>query len=1146
MRVRHLQSYLTEHGLLKRSSTEDIKNLKLGIDALYFLRASDNLKDILSDVSGCISPCIFHLVDKQCDYFRKYNIDIIFVFDGITPKSHKLFSAQYQQNIEQGWVYYVNNELKLSYEKFSQVSNICNSYLAFILFHYLKSKGYKCIYAPYLAISQLSYFLANNIIDTILGPPTLILYNPQNVIINIIWEEKYIEWIDLNMLLKTWNINKEQFIDACLLAGTEYCLTFPYLNLSHFNSGNSEFNFGNAIEFIKQSPLISYLQHFPNDQLKKSYIEGYRVCKSILKFPIVLLLSGEVGFFSYKDKIFYNTDNVYDNNLLNKSDQVEKIKDENYEDSEYNKSFSINGNLYNLCNEKIKDLTTIDTLVDSFDSGKVNYGNRSTEPSKINEEIYTDNLHYMKNNVHIENGKESKQDNSKKHDSDCKGDSIDKENNSENGFETDENINMKENYEHKKNKDIENEDQDSIKIDDDKNEDMDYEGVPHDYIKVIGSRFPTCVYYLMSIGLLSKKILCVLAQGEWIDYTHPILDSFEYRDALIDLREYRCRILGLISVKLNPYFYKRKIKFFDYGYYINNILEKNNKFTYLDISLIDGFLWNINKNNIIEETKRQNNKHINLQFILKWHLYCESMNVSLVCKNEAIQEELSHSEGDKNLDKNSDIDSEDSRKIRDNSEGNNNENEEGKEACKIKKINKEKYNDKIIKNYNNYYKNILNTNNQNFNSILCIVYYMFLENLGIFTKRCGVTLFGLLLSESKNKSIDNNILIIFELLKFGFLTTQPLLPPNGKKYPENAYSAINNSKHLKDQDKKSVLLLSRIYSLYSSNTNKEIKYDGLIDFDLCAFFSVVKIIKKTLRQLMQACIANVLITNMELIHLLPDNLYNQLDSDISYFFVTDHLMGVLTKYFLLFDFDDLKNEIYKHDISLENYNQGTVDEKGEDLCITNNCNGTSDIIIENNNEYCDHINKVKNTKDGKSFSNSADDGINTNKNIEEMHNIKNCSAQNNQELSNELGKNTLSEKSDIYNNNEEDKDNTSSEDINEKHDNKCNNDSNKMGMGDENVNSGTEEDKLANKFNIFEKAVRKKFPSFLNPIIDLCNAINTWRDHLNLIIKLENHTNVYDLVSDMKAANSFLEKKIQYIGLDKCSTYIDICSNYNA
>ena len=27
------------------------------------------------------------------------------------------------------------------------------------------------------------------------------------------------------------SLNREQFVDACMLAGTEYCLTFPYLQV---------------------------------------------------------------------------------------------------------------------------------------------------------------------------------------------------------------------------------------------------------------------------------------------------------------------------------------------------------------------------------------------------------------------------------------------------------------------------------------------------------------------------------------------------------------------------------------------------------------------------------------------------------------------------------------------------------------------------------------------------------------------------------------------------------------------------------------------------------------------------------------------------------------------------------------------------
>ena len=33
------------------------------------------------------------------------------------------------------------------------------------------------------------------------------------------------EWTDLPRLLGQWGLSQSQFVDACLLAGTEYCLT---------------------------------------------------------------------------------------------------------------------------------------------------------------------------------------------------------------------------------------------------------------------------------------------------------------------------------------------------------------------------------------------------------------------------------------------------------------------------------------------------------------------------------------------------------------------------------------------------------------------------------------------------------------------------------------------------------------------------------------------------------------------------------------------------------------------------------------------------------------------------------------------------------------------------------------------------------
>ncbi|KOB89322.1 hypothetical protein PFDG_04872 [Plasmodium falciparum Dd2] len=65
-----------------------------------------------------------------------------------------------------------------------------HSDISFLLFHYLKYKGYDCICAPYLAISQLAYFLEINLVDIVFGPPTLGLHNATKIISNIVWQEK--------------------------------------------------------------------------------------------------------------------------------------------------------------------------------------------------------------------------------------------------------------------------------------------------------------------------------------------------------------------------------------------------------------------------------------------------------------------------------------------------------------------------------------------------------------------------------------------------------------------------------------------------------------------------------------------------------------------------------------------------------------------------------------------------------------------------------------------------------------------------------------------------------------------------------------------------------------------------------------------
>jgi len=74
-----------------------------------------------------------------------------------------------------------------------------------------------------------------------------------------------------------------------MLAGTEYCLTYPYLNLGPFQPASAaRFHFDAAVYFIKQAPLINWMQTFPTEDMKNDHVDGYCICKVLIQSSPVL------------------------------------------------------------------------------------------------------------------------------------------------------------------------------------------------------------------------------------------------------------------------------------------------------------------------------------------------------------------------------------------------------------------------------------------------------------------------------------------------------------------------------------------------------------------------------------------------------------------------------------------------------------------------------------------------------------------------------------------------------------------------------------------------------------------------------------------------------------------------------------------
>jgi len=293
MRVRHLQTHLADQGLLNTGKLNELRNVHVGVDAVFWLRSIQALKDPFADALGGIPPGIFGFVDKELDAFKEYGITPLFVFQGVAPgPQHSMFVSRMDHQMDMAWTYLAQGEKSAAQKCFAVSTSRINGDFVYFIFHHLRNRGYECLQAPYFAGAQLAHFAEQGVIQTIFGPPGLLLYGVKSVVIHLNFPHQSFDWVDLDSVLTKWQLSWDEFVDACMLAGTEYCLTYPYLNLNHFQptANQGRFNFDAAVYIMKQAPLINWMQTFPTEEMKNDHVDGYCICKVLVQNSPVLHL----------------------------------------------------------------------------------------------------------------------------------------------------------------------------------------------------------------------------------------------------------------------------------------------------------------------------------------------------------------------------------------------------------------------------------------------------------------------------------------------------------------------------------------------------------------------------------------------------------------------------------------------------------------------------------------------------------------------------------------------------------------------------------------------------------------------------------------------------------------------------------------
>mmetsp|Transcript_44893 Transcript_44893/g.104898 ORF Transcript_44893/g.104898 Transcript_44893/m.104898 type:complete len:762 (-) Transcript_44893:36-2321(-) len=297
MRVRHLQTHLQEQNLVNTGKLSELRHVQVGVDAVFWLRSIQALKDPFADALGGIPPGIFGFVDKELEAFKDSGINPIFVFQGVAPgPQHSMFVSRMDHQMDMAWNCLAQGEKSQAQKCFAVSTSRINGDFVYFIFHHLRQKGYECFQAPYFAGAQLAHFAEQGVVETVFGPPGLLLYGVKSVIIHLTFPQNTFDWVDLDSVLAKWNLGWDEFVDACMLAGTEYCLTYPYLNLggggvpSVQPATQARFNFEAAVYIIKQAPLINWMQTFPTEEMKTDHADGYCICKVLVQNSPVLHL----------------------------------------------------------------------------------------------------------------------------------------------------------------------------------------------------------------------------------------------------------------------------------------------------------------------------------------------------------------------------------------------------------------------------------------------------------------------------------------------------------------------------------------------------------------------------------------------------------------------------------------------------------------------------------------------------------------------------------------------------------------------------------------------------------------------------------------------------------------------------------------
>jgi len=408
MGIRGLRKFIDKYApsAIKELKIEELQNKTIAFDTsilIYqFVIAIRNSGVDLTNDNGKITSHIHAIIMKTLSFLKK-KINPIFVFDGKPPEI-KIDTLKERIKVRQNAITQLENDNNLETDKkisLLKQSVVVTSRQMDECREILKLMGIPVIDASQEADSQCAYLSKLKLVDAIASEDMDLLTFGTEKLLRNMNTNKIIE-ITLSKILEETELTQYQFIDLCIMLGSDYCPTIDGIGMTRAYSLIKKYesieNIINAnIKIGKNNVIIS--SEFKNRyQLAREYFKNPPVNKN---FPQIKWNNPD--FDSLKNILItkYSYSPITVDKLLVKpltGGHYKAIVGKNNEQVLIDREFSIHMNILNIKKEKID---YDDQFLDDIDDNIINIYSPEPDIESVNNLLKITDKNNIKNLVNI-------------------------------------------------------------------------------------------------------------------------------------------------------------------------------------------------------------------------------------------------------------------------------------------------------------------------------------------------------------------------------------------------------------------------------------------------------------------------------------------------------------------------------------------------------------------------------------------------------------------------------------------------------------------------------------------------------------------------------------------------------------------------